>query len=383
MSAGSLILSQIQNTGMKKLYILTIALGMSMSVIAQKRSAVAETVTVVNKGVPSFNGGANLRTTAVGDTVTLYNIPDTATITLYKLGTIDSGYVTGTNYWGDKAFAERYVNDSGNIMQVIGVVALFGGHVNPASTTSIMFKIWDQGANEPITATRFYNGFPNNVLTSLSVPFTHLGIGTTADTIKSYFFANGTTGITGSFFAGYSMNYSFSALSGDLIGLTSSANGERLPVTDFSLAYHVSDFGDTVLDTVINVQNATMWADNTWHDNYTDNDSIKNNLAIYPIVVLGFPTSVKGITKNNFTFYGNYPNPVESSTNFKLSLAAGADVNIQIMDMSGRVISTTNATNLSAGEHVIALNTVGLAAGEYLYLIRTSQGDGIAGKMVK
>ena len=368
---------------MKKLYILTIALGVSMSVSAQKRSAVAETVTVVNQGGSVFSGGANLRTTAVGDTVTLFNIPDTALITLYKLGTIDSGYVTGTDYWGDKAFAERYVNDSGKNMQVVGVVALFGGHVNPASTNSITFKIWDQGADEPINATRFYNGFPNNVLDTLIVPFTHLGIGATADTIKTYFFASGTGNITGSFFAGYSMNYSFSALNGDMIGLTSSANGERLPVTDFSLAYHVSDFGDTVLDTVINVQNATMWADNTWHDNYTDNDAIKNNLAIYPIVVLGYPTSVKGITKNNFTFYGNYPNPAVSSTNFKLSLAAGADVTIQIMDMSGRVISATTQRNLSVGEHVISVNTAGLAAGEYLYLIRTSQGDGIAGKMVK
>ena len=320
------------------------------------------------------------KTTAVGSTDTLSNISDTATLTLYTSGTRDSGYVTGTDFWGDRAFAERYdFNGADSSMQVIGVLAQFGGKVNPACAGTVNFNVWSLGDPRILGATMSYSGFPNTILDSFTVPVTQLGIGTGADTMKAHFFTTPTSQLSGSFFVGYSINYNFSSLNGDTIGLACSLNGDR---TSHLFSVNVdTSFGDTILSTVVNVQNATMFSDNNWYDNYTQNDSLKNDLAIFPIVTIHAPTGIKGITRNNLTFSGNYPNPAVNNTNIKFSLTNSLDVTVQIMDISGRTFNTIKQTGLAAGEHTIPVNTTGMPAGDYLYLIRTSAGDGMAGKM--
>ncbi len=152
------------------------------------------------------------------------------------------------------------------------------------------------------------------------------------------------------------------------------------PVTSLQVILNPTD---TLVDTVVNVQNATLTSDGNWHDNYTDNDSIYNDLAIFPIVVISAPDGVKGITKKNLTFYGCYPNPASNNTNIKLSLTKSADITIQIMDMNGRILSTITQSNLATGEHIIPVSTSALPAGDYLYFIHTSGGDGVASKLVK
>jgi Secretion system C-terminal sorting domain len=366
---------------MKRSFILVIAILVNVVCFAQRIKSVHPQQLPAD--VTAANVTSTAKTTAAGDTYILKNRPDTAAKTIYLVGSRDSGYVTGINYWGDKAFAERYdVTDSARNYQVIGVMAQFAGRVHSGSTHSVTFKVWDQGSMQPITGTLFFNGFPNNELTTVNVPATQIGIGISADTLKSFYFGTPAGNLSTSFFVGYSIDYYFSDLGGDTLGLQSTWNGYRKPLTMYTLKYNISDL-DTTLDTVFNVQNATLGSDNIWYDNYWQNDNILNNLIIYPIVVAGFPTSTKGITKNNLTYYGCYPNPVANSTNVKFSLASGADVTIQLMDMSGRVLNTLDEKGLAAGEHVIPVNTTNLPAGEYLYLIRTSQGDGIAGKIVK
>lgn len=370
---------------MKNIAILLVATLFNINSYAQRiESVTAGKAHIAGPSIAaSTSGRAGAKTTALGDTVTLYNVQATDSLVAYKVGSADSGYMVGPNYWGDKAFAERYVNDSSSNMQVIGLYALFTGKVNSASTLSIKFKVWDQGAQQMIADTLAYNGFPNNVLDSISVPVTQLGIGIPGgpgDTIKNYFFPVATGNVT-SFFVGYSIDYNFSTLAGDTIGLVSSADGQRTGAK-YTYKITISDFGDTTVTKVLNVQNATLGSDNVWYDNYTQNDSLLNNLAIYPIVILGFPTNIKGITKNELTFYGSYPNPAANSANVKFSLASAADVTIQLMDMSGRLMNTIQQAGLSVGEHIIPVSLSGLPSGEYIYLIRTSAGDGFGGKII-
>ncbi len=369
---------------MKKIFILSIAIVMNFSSFAQR--SFTKNAQPLNSIDPnnylSLHADNFEKTTATGDTIRLSNIADTAKLVIYPLGTIDSGYVTGTNFWGDQAFAEQYsFNGADSSMSIIGVFAQFGGNVNPSSAKTINFNLWGQGGRQMIGANLYYNGFPDNVIDSVTVPVTKLGIGTTVDTLKKFLFPTPSKRLSGPFFVGYNINYNFFSLNGDTIGLASSGNNVRK-----GLAYSVEvvfPFGDTVVNVINNVQNATLESDGKWHDNYTDNDSLFNNLAIYPIVVIGTPTNVKGVTRNNFTFFGNYPNPAVNNTNIKFSLSNNASVTIQIMDMSDRIIKTMQETNLSAGEHIIPVNTSDMPAGDYLYLIRTSCGDGIASKMTK
>lgn len=366
---------------MKKLYILIASIFVFTSGFAQRSANVApQPIRVAYMN----NYAGSSKTTATGDVDTLTHVTATDTLTCYKLATANGGYVTGTNIWGDRAFAERYdfTDNGGKNMQVVGLFAVFTGKVNPTSGKTITFKLWDEESMQMISTSRYFRGFPNNVIDTLTVPVTKLGIGTTADTLKKFMFQYPTDNYYSSFFAGYSIDYDFASLNGDTIGLASTYNGHRLPLLDYRLVYNTSSF-DTTLDTIYNVQNATLESDNKWYDNYSQNNSIKNNLAIYPIVVLGYPAAVKGVTRNNFTFYGNYPNPATNSTNIKFSLAKNTDVTVQLMDMAGRVLNNIKTENLSAGEHTIPVNTADLAVGEYLYLIRTAEGEGIASKFSK
>lgn len=326
---------------------------------------------------------ATTRTTAFGDTRTLTNINASDSLTVYTYGQ-DSGYVTGTNAFGDLGFAERYdingTTTSDSSVVVIGVMAQFGGHVSPTSTQSINFKIWGLSNKVAVTSSLAYNNFPMNGLDTLTVLTPYLGMGPTVDTMKSYFFPRRTDTIQGSFFVGYNMSYSFSSIT-DTFGLYSTLNGARTAPW-YQVTPHVSTgSADTVYDTVINVQNATLWSDNIWHENYTQNDSIKNNLAIFPIVIIGHPTGISSVTKNSLTFFGNYPNPASDYTNVKFSLARNADVTIKLMDLLGRTLNTVSLKAQGVGEHLVTLPTTNLAAGNYIYSIITSTGDAIASQL--
>ena len=91
--------------------------------------------------------------------------------------------------------------------------------------------------------------------------------------------------------------------------------------------------------------------------------------------------SISGVTRKDLTFFGNYPNPAVNSTNIKFSLAAATDVTIYITDMSGRTINTISQAGLAAGEHTVPVSTENMPAGNYIYLVRTGTGSGIASKL--
>lgn len=362
---------------MKKLFLLSGFTAATISVFAQRVDVRREQV--IPTAVSPTNGVAS-KPTRIGDTQIITHIPDTAQLVAYYLGAnSDSGLLNGTNYYNDQSFAERFnFNGADSAMQVIGLYAQFTGKVNIASTKTVTFKLWDEGEQRLVSSTMAYNGFPNRVINSLDVPVTLLGIGSTP-TLNKYMFANPSMR-WGNFFVGYTMNYDFSALNGDTIAIASSRDGQRKGNV-YSLSINISDYGDTSVMKIFNVQNATQTLDGTWIDNYTQNDSLLNNLAIYPIVVINAPTSVKGITKKDLTLFGAFPNPASNAVNVKFELAKEADVNVQIMDMSDRMVKTTTKNNIGAGAHTMQLDLSDLPNGSYIYLIKTSLGDGIAGKI--
>jgi hypothetical protein len=163
-------------------------------------------------------------------------------------------------------------------------------------------------------------------------------------------------------------------MNGDTIGFRSTRQGER-----HVNALQIVSASDT---TVIN-QNATMYTDGTWHDNFQEGFRVFNHLLVYPIIKIGpaANNSVNGVNKNNLTFYGNYPNPAANSTNVRFSLAKSTNVTIEVMDVNGKIVSTVTNSNVAAGEHTIVVETANLAAGQYIYVIRTAEGDGMASQL--
>jgi hypothetical protein len=320
---------------------------------------------------------------AIGDTLTMSNIAATNTTrVLYAITPSGSGYTTGTNVYNDKGFAERYTFNAGDSsVSVLGVMALFGGNVSATSTKNVTLKIWGQSSTQMITSRLYYEGFPEGVLDSVVVPATQLGIGTTADTLKPFFFPAPTGYLKDAFFAGYTINYNFTTLGTDTIALKTSLDGART-TADYKLRYIKSTTGDTIAtDTLINVQNATLWSDGRWHDNYTENDSLYNHLAIFPIVLIGGPTGISNVTHQELSLTGAFPNPSNKNTNIGFSLSAPSAVTITVTDMAGRAIQEINTGHLSAGNHNVSINTAHIPTGSYIYLVRTASGSGLAGKM--
>ncbi len=363
---------------MKKLFLLSIGTALSFGVFAQggSRHAHVTATTAVTSSATEIPI-SHERTTAIGGSDTLTNWTGTDTLAIYSTGTnADSGYCAGTDVYGDHGFAERYdFNTADSSLRVTGVIALFGGTVSPSSTNHVTFKVWSVGAQvaapfSPTTGAAssfwFDSGFPNTVLTSQNVQLTNLGL----DTLKIFMFATPTAYLNHSFFVGYDITYTWG--SGDTIGLYSNKDGERT-----SNAYNVVG-----TDSIANNVNVTEFSDNTWHDNAADNFGLFYNYAMFPIVAVGTANlSVSGVTRNDLTFFGNYPNPAVNSTNIKFSLANSASVTVTIADMSGRTINEVSFASLTAGEHIVPVPTANLAAGDYIYVVHTSTGSGIASKL--
>lgn len=361
---------------MKKVILLMLGVGAGFFSFAQKISGGHESRVLLPVAHPSFTGGSSARTTATGDTVTLSNTTSADTPTLYFAGTTtDSGFVSGTDAYGDMGYAERFdFGTADSSLNVIGVITFFGGTVNPASTKTVTFYTWNVAAPVSVSSTVYESGLPGIALDSVNVSIRNLGIAhvdTVSDTLKTFFFTSPTGYLSSSFFVGYTINYAYAGLSGDTIGLYTSTDGSRT-----SPLYTVSG-----ADTFINNQNATLYNDGSgWHDDATDNFFLFNDYFIYPIAIVRESLGFKGITRNNLVFFGNYPNPATDGTTVQFNLNSGTDVTLQVMDMNGKVINSIEASHLPAGAHTLYIPAAGLSAGDYLYLLRTAQGDGIASK---
>lgn len=345
-----------------------------------ERAIVQELMTDALKGNPMEQSSA--KQTGMGDTVYITHINTSAgadTIVRYYFAG-DTGEVFGTNAFELKGFSERYdVLASTATYKVIGVRAKFGGTVMPGSTRAVEFHVWSQGTKSGAgRPTLFYNGLPQTILASETVPVTQLGVAsspTEGDTTKNHFFASPTSFLLDSFFIGYTIDYTWATLGGDTIGLYSNQDGERTEP-----AYFVVSSSDTT----INVVNATMTHGGEWFDNGTTGYGPYANLCIYPIVIIGpgTTTGLPGISQGGFTFRGATPNPASTATTVRFALAAKADVTIEVTDMAGRGVSVTKKSNLAAGEHGVEINTASFAPGAYVCTIYTSAGDGIATQLV-
>lgn len=362
---------------MNKLFLLSIGALVSMNSFAARKhvAGAVNNGNITNATNYSLSRTAG-KTTATGDTLILSNISATDTPTLYLAG-VDSGYVSGTDAWGDMGFAERYdFSGADSSLKVIGVMAAFGGRYVATTTKQVTFYTWSQAAQSvSVYGAPYYDsGLPDIALDSVHVPLQQLGIHTvtgSTDTLKAHMFTTPTAYLTTSFFVGYTINYNPAALAGDTIGVYTTLDGERT-----SAMYTTSG-----TDTIFNNQNVTMYDDGSWHDNGVDNFMIFNDYLMFPIVIVKENLSVQGITNRNLTFFGSYPNPASNNTTIEFSLAQSTNVTIAVMDVTGKVVKTQQEKGLSEGKHAVGIDVANLPAGDYTYVIRSANGGGIASKL--
>jgi len=72
---------------------------------------------------------------------------------------------------------------------------------------------------------------------------------------------------------------------------------------------------------------------------------------------------------NNLSVSQNVPNPFTGSTVVSYNLNEASTVSLQIMDVTGKVISTINEGSQAAGAHNISVDGTSLAVGTYFYTL--------------
>ena len=70
---------------------------------------------------------------------------------------------------------------------------------------------------------------------------------------------------------------------------------------------------------------------------------------------------------NGAKLFQNYPNPTNGNTTIKYSLENNANVSFEMMDVTGKVVLTSNEGDKGNGMHMLNVNTSELTAGIYFY----------------
>ncbi len=325
-----------------------------------------------------------------GDTLTKSHIISTDGLFVYYAGSspFDSGYIAGYNALGYKGYAERFdIKGTDSSVQPLGVAIYFAGSANAGSTKNVRGVAWAQGPTTTVSGRPhlFFKGVPSTVITSS--PSVTLGNLRDAsgdiDSLLYMPFPVGGSYVADSFFVGcdFPSGYTFSSLGGDTLIVVqneSKAGGRHGDGGVPSPGYIVSG-----ADTIINVQNASQTSTGTWVDNLNGGGSgLYNNYVMFAVFRVKITTGINnGISRNDLTVFGTYPNPANNSSKLKLSLKSATDVTLQIMDMSGRIVRSAAPQHLGAGTHELPVSTSELSTGTYYCLVRTSAGDAMGIEM--
>jgi len=373
---------------MKKLLLFTVAAAFSVSGYSQ--SAVQLNQTSPSSLLTQDNGSnrnhfastAAAKSTHLSDTLTYVTVAQGDSLfpgVLYSLGIVapaDSGYVFGMNPLNLSAFSDWYGGVYGNdtTLNIIGVKALFGGHVSPTSTKQINIKVWKSDTTHVNVGTHFYyRDYPGTQIgTSITKTINHIGIHNdtaSLDTVQYWYWptANQITGISTDFHVGYDISYQWANNGGDSIGAHSTRIG-----SGWGAGFYYLSGLDTIVYAQTCLKAPTGWVDGTQYG------LGQVNLSIVPIFQFHSTVGLHGVKSRNLAILGNYPNPAVDNTTIKFALVQNSDVTIEITDLAGHIIKTISESNLSSGEHAINVSTSELAAGNYIYTITSKLGGAMA-----
>jgi len=96
-------------------------------------------------------------------------------------------------------------------------------------------------------------------------------------------------------------------------------------------------------------------------------------------IASGVAAENASLNGERFALLNNYPNPFNSTTNFRVHLAAVSDLKLRIFDLNGRQIEEMNYAAVPAGEQTIAWQAANYPTGVYLYQLKT-QNQSLFGK---
>lgn len=248
--------------------------------------------------------------------------PVTMTPTLYT--STNGGYVAGHNGYGDLGKAEFFMAPS-VASTVNGTILVLGAVHAGTSTSTIDVKVWDGSTGEPGTE-----------LGSITVL-----INTLSDSTPNVIMFPTPVNILDDYFIGVTFTYG----AGDTIAIVTSEDEEPLSNTGWE-----------------------MWDDGSWlaYDAPTSWGLVLSH-TVWSIecMVVGID---KGLSESNISLF---PNPASDHINFVLPADFNGVGMLEVMDISGRTVKTTEITanySLDISSLTKGLYTVKLTAGDSVIL---------------
>jgi len=108
----------------------------------------------------------------------------------------------------------------------------------------------------------------------------------------------------------------------------------------------------------------------------TDSRGLDGQLT-FKIAIISNVSNDREALPEVFTLVGNYPNPFTETTNLLIDLPSATTINVEVMDIIGRMIMSIPPTNLQGGwSRSITINGQSLPAGIYLYRLTAHSSSG-------
>ncbi|MCY4225001.1 MAG: S8 family serine peptidase [Bacteroidetes bacterium] len=108
----------------------------------------------------------------------------------------------------------------------------------------------------------------------------------------------------------------------------------------------------------------------------TDSNLLSDSLSFTMEVVSPVSTEDDGIPQQ-FALHSNYPNPFADRTHLRMDLPWTAEVRVEVLDITGRVVFISSPKRMTAGwSNEVKINGDGLSAGIYLYRVTVQSPDG-------
>lgn len=318
----------INKLNMKKIYTtLCIAIMASSSLFAQKQVGDVDRFPIADF---SFAERTPTDTLLPGDFFS-------GTFVLF--GAQNGGYVVGNNGYGDEAKGQQFIINDGTLVE--GALFFFGAKEDGGNGSNVMAQVFAMDGTGETSAGAGQTG-PGTMLSSVNIALSDID---TTGAFTAATFASPVY-VSGDFVVAFDVT---ALAAGDTVGLVSSDDGEG------------------------------NGAELTW-ERWSGGGGWYTMVAAWPLdfdfgILAVVDNSTSGIEDDNF-FNGIkadvVPNPAVDVANLVFDLETGANVAIRVIDLSGKIVFSSEEGELNVGRHTVNIPVAELAAGTYYYSINAN-----------
>lgn len=279
------------------------------------------------------------------ETDTLKNFSGPVSLEAGKYSGADWGFYAGHNSKEQQQFGEKYLVDEH--VHVLGVVAHLATSTGTVTNPhlEIDFRLWnvDAATGKPAGNASIEEGHLHLEDANLGGPTLILFHNETH--VEDAFFVTMDLG-----------DYAHDGLSGDTVGLYYAPHGTRtaadISATPFRNVFQAHSHG------------TPNWRD--FYTQFTTPAQLATHLALYPVVEMESHTGLGKVAKNGLQLNSPFPNPAGNELILPFQLQKQSRLSFQIMDLSGRILSSIDKGIVNPGEHLQKFDLSNLAAGTYI-----------------